>query len=124
MARSSADDVVLMLPWLNCCAAATSRTPSPAVEALRLTAPEAYTSANSAGEFLKPTVSALAMLFEVMSSAEFAALRPDSAMLNVAMYVLLRESVRNLLNARERHAAEPRDVQSQPGAARAHGDAV
>jgi hypothetical protein len=50
-----------------------------------LTAPEEKTVPNSACEFLNPVVSALAMLLEVMSSAEFAAVNPDNAMLKVAI---------------------------------------
>ena len=47
------------------------------------------------------------MLFEVTSKAELAADKPDNAMLKVAMQMLLNELVGNLLNAAERHAAEP-----------------
>jgi hypothetical protein len=35
---------------------------------------------------LKPVVFAFAMLFEVMSRAELAAVKPDNAMLKVAMF--------------------------------------
>jgi hypothetical protein len=48
--------------------AVTRRTPSPVIEVLRFTAPDAYTSANSAREPLKPMVLALATLLAVMSN--------------------------------------------------------
>jgi hypothetical protein len=62
-----------------------SCTPSPEAEVLRFTALEENTSPNSAWEFLNPVVSAFAMLFEVMSRAELAPVKPDNAILNVAM---------------------------------------
>src|ERR1700721_4095703 len=112
-----------MLPWVNCWAAVTTRTPSPEVELLRFTAPDAYTSANSAWESLNPTVLALAMLVEVMSSAVLAADKPDKAMLKLLdMRVLLNELVRYLLDAAERHAAGSCDVQSKPRGAGGIGE--
>src|SRR5260370_849148 len=60
MAMSRFEDVVLILPCVNCWAVAARRTPSPTTEVLRFTAPCVYTSANSARESLKPTVFALA----------------------------------------------------------------
>ena len=71
-----------MLPCVNCCAVAASRTPSPTWEVLRFTAPAANTSANSARDPLKPVVLALATLFAVTSRSELAAVSPDNAMLN------------------------------------------
>src|ERR1700679_944376 len=114
----------MLSPWVNCCAAVTTCTPSPPVVVLRLTALDAYTSANSACESLKPMVFALAMLLEVTSKAVLAADSPDKAMLKLDMRVLLKELVGYLLNAAIRHAAESRDVQGESGRARAHGDAV
>jgi hypothetical protein len=40
---------------------------------------------NSAWEFLNPVVSAFAMLLDVMSKAELAAVKPDNAILKVAI---------------------------------------
>ena len=85
IARSRFDEVVLMLPWVNCCAVDASRTPSPTAEVFRFTAPAANTSANSAREPLKPTVSALATLLAVTSKSELAAVNPDNAILKAAI---------------------------------------
>ena len=41
MARSKLDEVVVMLPWLNCWALSSTRTPSPLVDELRFTEPAA-----------------------------------------------------------------------------------
>src|SRR5450432_1735204 len=81
MDRSRFEAVVVMLPCVNCCAVAASRTPSPIEEVLRFTAPAAYTSANSARDCLKPMVFALATLLAVTSRSELAAVNPDKAIL-------------------------------------------
>src|SRR5580692_8999892 len=124
IARSRFEPVVLMLPCVNCWAVEESRTPSPIAEVFKFTAPAANTSANSARDCLNPTVFALATLLAVTSRSELAAVNPDNAMLNAAMCVLLKELVGNLLDAAERHAANPRHVQRQSRRSGAHADAL
>src|SRR5690606_28776739 len=85
MARSSAFSVKSMLPWVNCCETAASRTPLPA-----LCAPTANTSANSAREPLNPVVLTLATLLAMTPRSAEAALRPLSAIGN-GMFRLLEE---------------------------------
>ena len=63
-----------------------SRTPWPMTEEFKFAAPAEYTSANSALESLKPTVSAFATLLAVTSKSELAAVKPDNAMLNCAIF--------------------------------------
>src|SRR5271169_107454 len=113
-----------MLPCVNCWAVEASRTPSPIADVFRFTAPAANTSANSARDSLKPTVSALATLLAVTSKSELAAVNPDNAMLKAAIWLLLNELVGNLLDAAEWNAADPRHVQRQSGRSRAHADAL
>src|SRR5450432_637593 len=113
MARSRFEPEVLILPWVNCCAVVASRTPSPTAEVLRFTAPAANTSANSARDSLKPTVSAFATLFAVTSKSELAAVNPDNAILKEAIVYSSDELFGDLLDAAERHAADSRHVQGQ-----------
>src|ERR1700704_5557433 len=110
IARSRFDPEVLILPCVNCCAVVASLTPSPMAEVLRFTAPAANTSANSARDCLKPTVSALATLLAVTSKSELAAVNPDSAMLKAAICYSSNELVGDLLNAAVRHTADSRNV--------------
>jgi hypothetical protein len=89
IARSRFEEVVVMLPWVNCCAVFARRTPSPTTEVLRFTAPAAYTSANSAREALEAGGVGVRDVVRRDVKVVLAAVNPDRAMLKLDMGSLL-----------------------------------
>ena len=74
-------------PWWNCCATIVVLTPSPFFVLPELNTDDAYTSANSARDSLKPVVLTLAMLFAVTSKSFCAAAKPVNAILKLITHL-------------------------------------